>query len=170
MKLNLESLIKKIDLENKVNKTDKFWIESAKKMIINNFEENISIDQLKLKISNLKVNNENEISIKSNTIAILNNLNKKLLEKNDFKTLNNKFIGKTNSGENQKFNFVDIKKENYILDTFSTENEKTECNVAFCRNISSYVRTDFTNKPILKNSLELYVALVLCNEHYNYLK
>lgn len=76
MKLNLESLIKKIDLENKVNKTGKFWIESVKKMIIDNFEENINIDQLKLKISNLKVKNENEISIKSTAITILDNLNK----------------------------------------------------------------------------------------------
>ncbi|WP_339021265.1 hypothetical protein [Spiroplasma endosymbiont of Atherix ibis] len=71
MKLNLEALIKEIDLEIKVNKTDKFWIESAKKLIIDNFEENISIEKLELKISNLKVNNENEISIRALAKSIL---------------------------------------------------------------------------------------------------
>ncbi|WHQ37092.1 hypothetical protein [Spiroplasma sp. SV19] len=66
-------------------------------------------------------------------------------------------------------NLIEIKKEHYILNNCA-ENEKTECGVAFCRNISSYVRIDFTIKPLLKNNLELYVAFVLCNDHYNNLK
>ncbi|AUB31265.1 hypothetical protein [Spiroplasma floricola] len=73
MKLNLETLIKKLDLETKEKTTDKFWIESAKKLIIDNFEENISIKQLELKISNLKANNENETSIIALAKSILKN-------------------------------------------------------------------------------------------------
>ncbi|WP_339021263.1 hypothetical protein [Spiroplasma endosymbiont of Atherix ibis] len=160
MKLNLEDLIKKVDLVTKEYTTHTLFIKRlSKRLITNNFEENISIEQLKLKISNLKPTNEIENYIRETALTILDNLNKK-----------NIIIGKTEKVENQKFNLVYIKKEHYILNTISTESEKTECDVAFCRNISSYVRVDFTIKPLLKNNLELYVALVLCNDHYNNLK
>ncbi|WP_368486651.1 hypothetical protein [Spiroplasma sp. DGKH1] len=60
---------------------------------------------------------------------------------------------------------IKLRKEDYILNNF-VEDEKTECGVAFCRNVSSYVRINFTVKPVLKNNLELYAAIVLCKDHY----
>ncbi|AUB32026.1 hypothetical protein [Spiroplasma floricola] len=103
MKLNLETLIKKLDLETKEKTTDKFWIESAKKLIIDNFEENISIEQLELKISNLKVNNENEISIIALAKSILGDYEKKEGSKICYFGKSNKKIKIFNQKEIQNF-------------------------------------------------------------------
>lgn len=68
---NINELLDKIDPIITNNNIDKYWVEEAKKLIINNFEKNIDINELLNRISDLNIVNEKENCIKANALSIL---------------------------------------------------------------------------------------------------